>query len=150
MARRKSTPKNVTETHPVGVAVGSTAGAAIGAAVGSVAGPLGAGAGAVVGGVAGGLASIAAGEAAAAEEDEYWRRNFASRPYVEAGSSYDAYRPAYRYGWESRARYAGRSFDEAEDELRRDWKEGGPRDMEWERAKHAVRDAWHRVPREQP
>ena len=149
MARRKSTPKDVKETHPVGVAVGSTAGAAIGAAVGSVAGPLGAGAGAVVGGVAGGLAGIAAGDAAGAEEDEYWRRHFASRSYVDAGSSYDAYRPAYRYGWESRARYPDRSFDEAERELRRDW-EQVPRDMEWERAKDAVRDAWHRVPREQP
>ena len=36
-------------------------------------------------------------------EDTYWRNEFRTRPYVRPGSSYDEYRDAYRYGWESRA-----------------------------------------------
>ena len=36
-------------------------------------------------------------------EDTYWRNEFRTRPYVRSGSSYDEYRDAYRYGWESRA-----------------------------------------------
>jgi phage tail tape-measure protein len=137
------------QTHPVAVGVGSTAGAVGGAALGSVAGPLGAGVGAVVGGLAGGLAGITAGEAAVREQDDYWRDSFASRPYA-AGSSYEEFRPAYRYGWESRARYPDLSFDEAENDLRRGWEEGEGHGLEWERAKQAIRDAWHRVPRRDP
>jgi hypothetical protein len=87
----------------------------------------------------------------AAREDEYWRSNYASRPYVRQGEEYDAYRPAYQYGWEAYGRNSGRSFDEAEIDLRRDWEEGKRAGgMTWERAKQAVRDAWHRVERALP
>ncbi len=34
------------------------------------------------------------------EEDRWWRENFASRPYA-AGHTYEEFRPAYRYGYES-------------------------------------------------
>jgi hypothetical protein len=82
----------------------------------------------------------------AAREDEFWRSNYSSRPYVDEGDDYDRYRPAYQYGWEAYGRNEGRSFDEVEMDLRRDWEErkdtGG---LSWERAKQAVRDAWHRV-----
>jgi 1,4-alpha-glucan branching enzyme len=61
------------------------------------------------------------------------------------------YRPAYQYGWESYSRYHGRSFDEVEEDLRRDWENArrGSR-LTWENAKDAVRDAWHRVERALP
>ena len=87
-----------------------------------------------------------------AREDEYWRSNYASRPYVGQGEEYDAYRPAYKYGWEAYGRSEGRSFDEAEIDLRRDWEARGSAGggMTWERAKQAVRDAWHRVERALP
>jgi len=79
-------------------------------------------------------------------EDAYWRDNFNSRPYASEGSTYDEYAPAYRYGWESRSRYAGRSFDEAEPDLARDWSSEKSRaHMTWDRAKHATRDAWERI-----
>src|SRR6187549_3085303 len=102
-------------SHPVGTGLGALAGgAAAGAAAASVAGPVGTVVGAVVGAVAGGLAGKGVAEAIdPTVEDAYWRENYSSRPYVEPGSSYDDYAPAYQYGWESRSRFAGRSFDDA-------------------------------------
>src|SRR5262245_1678766 len=84
-------------------------------------------------------------------EDEYWRANYATRPYVMDGADYDVYRPAYRYGWESPRRYPGRTFDDVEDDLRSGWE--GSREnsrLSWDSAKDAVRDGWHRVDRAIP
>src|SRR5438270_13023208 len=90
--------------HPVGTGIGAVAGgAAAGAAGGAMAGPVGAAVGAVVGGVAGGLAGKGVAESIdPSAEDAYWRENYASRPYHDQTTSYDEYRPAYRYGWEAR------------------------------------------------
>lgn len=139
-------------SHPVGTAIGATGGAAAGAAIGSVAGPVGTVVGTAIGAVAGGLAGKGAAEAINPTlEEEYWRREYATRPYVTSGTEYDTYRPAYQYGWESYARYQGRRFDEVEADLRRDWesrRQGRP--MTWDNAREAVRDAWHRVERKLP
>ena len=55
------------------------------------------------------------------------------------------------YGWESRSRYAGRSFDEVEPELGRGWTQArGKSSLDWEKAKAATRDAWHRLERAIP
>lgn len=81
-------------------------------------------------------------------EDDYWRQNYASQPYYERGVEYDRYQPAYRSGYEGYNRYQGRTFDEAEPELRRDYeRDYGSSGLGWEKAKHAARDAWHRVER---
>jgi hypothetical protein len=138
--------------HPIGVGAGATAGAAAGAAVGSVAGPVGTAVGTAVGAVAGGLAGKGAAEAVnPTQENEYWQSNYASRPYVKKGSSYDAYRPAYEHGWQSYSRYHGRKFDDVEPDLRRDWENSTyGRTQPWDTAKAAVRDAWHRVERKLP
>jgi hypothetical protein len=130
---------------------GATAagGAAAGAAIGSAAGAPGTAAGLAAGVVAGGVAGKAAGEVVDAKrEDEYWRRSYATRPYVRKGVEYETYRPAYQYGWESYARYPGRRFEEVEPTLRRDW-EGHGRSG-WDKVRDAVRDAWHRVERAIP
>ena len=133
--------------HPVGVGVGAAGGAAAGAAVGSVAGPVGTAVGAAVGGVAGGLVGKGAAESVnPTVEDAYWRQNYASRPYIEKGADYEAYRPAYRYGWESRAKYHDRSWDQAESDLQKGWESAKANSrLAWEKAKHATRDAWDRV-----
>ena len=138
--------------HPIGVGVGATGGGAAGAAIGSVAGPVGTAVGAAVGAVAGGLAGKGAAEAVnPTHEDEFWKTNYSSRPYVTKGASYDTYRPAYQYGWESYSRYHGRRFDEVENDLRRDWeKSPAGRNQTWDNAKAAVKDAWHRVERALP
>ena len=143
-------------SHPVGTGIGAAAAGAAGAAIGSVIpGPgtaIGAAVGAVVGAVAGGLAGKGAAEAInPTAEDAYWRENYRNRPYVAQGTAYDEFAPAYRYGWESRSRYAGRKFDEVESDLGRDWEHSkGKTRLEWDRAKLAARDAWDRVERAIP
>jgi hypothetical protein len=82
-------------------------------------------------------------------EDEYWRGAFRSRPYYVNETTYDDWRPAYRYGYESAVRYDGRIWDDRlEDELRSEWDrypERTDRDWSWQRVKDAVRDAWNRL-----
>jgi hypothetical protein len=134
--------------HPVGVGVGAASAGAAGAIIGGiVGGPVGAAIGAAVGTVTGGMAGKGVAESVnPTVEDAYWRENFSRRPYVKSGTNYDEMRPAYQHGWESRGRYAGTGFVDAEPHLRRDW-EGGPNAsrMEWNKARDAVRDAWDRA-----
>ena len=135
-------------THPVGTGVGAAAGGvAAGALAGSVAGPVGTVVGAALGAVAGGFAGKGiAGAMDPGAEDTYWRENFSSRPYVKSQSSYDDYGPAYRYGAESFGRSNGRSFDDAEPELKQAWLGAkGTSHLTWENAKAASRDAWTRM-----
>jgi len=135
-------------SHPVGTGVGAAVtGAAAGAAGGALAGPVGAVAGAVIGGVAGGYVGKEGEENLdPTAEDAYWRDNYRTRPYVEDGANYDDYRPAYEYGSESRSQHHGRSFEEVEPELSEGWtSRNRDSSLTWERAKHAVRDAWERL-----
>jgi len=133
--------------HPLGTGVGAAGGAATGAALGSVVGPVGTVVGAIVGGVAGGLAGKGVAEAIDPTiQDNYWRENYKSRPYVDATKSYDHYDDAYRYGWESRGAHADRKWDEVESDLGRNWDNAkGKSTMAWNDAKQATRDAWHAV-----
>jgi hypothetical protein len=128
-----------------GVGGGVAGGATAGALAGGMTGPVGAAVGAAVGAVAGAVAGRTMRHDPAVE-DAYWRDNYSSRPYVSADSSYDEYAPAYRYGAESYSKYPDRSFDDVEPELSRDWGTArGQSSLEWEHAKHASRDGWHRV-----
>lgn len=80
-------------------------------------------------------------------EDSYWQSQYASRPYG-AGSSYDAWRPAYRFGYDSAQRYQGRNWNEVESDLERDWesyRSRGDSRSTWQQMKDAARDAWDRV-----
>jgi len=134
--------------HPVGTGVGAAMGGmAAGAAAGTVAGPLGTAVGAAVGAVVGGLAGKGVAEAIdPTAENQYWRDNYSKRPYIEPGTSYDDYGPAYAYGVDAFSRYPDRNFEDFESELHRDW--GGQRrgsSLEWDRARPAARDAWERV-----
>jgi hypothetical protein len=79
-------------------------------------------------------------------EEAYWRENFSSRSYVTGGVAFSEYRPAYRYGVDSYARRDGRSFEQAEPELMRNWDRAkGISSLTWEGAKRATRDAWQRL-----
>lgn len=135
-----------------GVGGGVAGGAAAGAAAGGMTGPVGAVVGAAVGAVVGAVAGKGVAKAAdPVAEEAYWKDNYSSRPYISGDAKYDDYGPAYRYGAESYSRYPNRSFDEVEPELSRDWNNSrGQSSLEWERAKHATRDAWHRVERAVP
>ena len=140
-------------SHPVGTGLGAAGGAAAGAAAGGVVGgPVGAVVGGAIGAVAGGLAGHGVAEAIdPTVEDTYWRETYSSRPYVAPKSNYDQYAPAYRYGWESRGRYAGKRYDQVESDLERGWEKAkGSSKLAWNEAKHATKDAWHRVERALP
>src|SRR5690606_8324501 len=110
--------------HPVGVGVGGTGGAVAGAAVGSIFGPIGT----LVGGAVGAIAGAAAGKQVAERLDptgeaEYWRVEYANRPYTDANFDYDSdYAPAYRYGLEVREQSGSRRWDDhLEAEVRGGW-----------------------------
>ncbi|MCW7538635.1 hypothetical protein OOT46_12355 [Aquabacterium sp. A7-Y] len=134
--------------HPVGTGIGAAAGGiAAGAAVGTVAGPVGTAIGAAVGAVAGGLAGKGIAEQIdPTVEDAYWADTYRSRPYVPAGSSYDEYGPAYRYGVESYSRNSGLGWEESEAGLASGWDDArGRSTLSWDQAKHATRDSWQRL-----
>ena len=139
-------------SHPVGSGLGAAAGgAATGAAAGAVGGPVGAVVGAVVGGVAGGLAGKAIAEKIdPTVEHGYWKNEYKNRDYVHADHDYDThYGPAYQYGWESRAKHDGRTFEEVESDLSRDWDQNKKSSaLSWEQARPATHDAWNRIDQE--
>ncbi len=101
----------------------------------------------MVGAVGGGLAGKGVAESInPTKEHGYWQNNYSSRPYAQAGTSYEQYAPAYQYGWESQARHSDKSFEQAESTLQRDWdKVKGKSELGWDRARDAVRDSWNRV-----
>jgi hypothetical protein len=136
-------------THPVGTVVGGAAGAvAAGAAVGSVAGPVGAAVGAAIGAAAGGMTGKLVADLVDPQmEDEFWRKNWSDRKYVDGGFTYDQdWGPAYRYGVDTSTQYPDRNYDEIEPELSTRWGEArGESRLDWDRARYATRDAWDRV-----
>jgi hypothetical protein len=79
-------------------------------------------------------------------EDAYWRDHYSDRPYVERGSSYNDYGPAYGLGVDAFTRNPGRTFDEVEPEMSGEWTTShSASSLNWERARHAARDAWNRI-----
>lgn len=140
--------------HPVGTGIGAAGGGATGAAIGAAGGPVGAVVGAAIGAIAGGLAGKGAAEAVnPTVEDAYWRENYVREPYVTKGDSYDVYAPAYKTGYEGFGRYRskGKTFDQAENELKADYERvKGKSALGWDRAKNATRAAWHKVERALP
>jgi hypothetical protein len=136
--------------HPLGVAGGGSGGALAGAAIGgAVGGPVGALVGGAVGAVAGGYAGKGAAEAVnPTEEEKYWRTEYNKRPYYRTGTDFDTYHPAYKYGWEAASRpdYKGRSFEDVEPEMQRNWSTyRGPATTEWRDVRDASRDSYDRI-----
>lgn len=86
---------------------------------------------------------MSAGVKDAANEEVYWREQFAAEPDFDRAFGFEEYVPALRTGWEGRAKYSGRSFEDVERELQADyqWNRGQSR-LKWDQAKPAVRAAW--------
>lgn len=134
--------------HPVGTGLGAAAGGmATGAAVGTVAGPVGTAVGAAVGAVVGGLAGKAIAEKIdPTVEEAYWASNYANEPYYDKRYSFQDYHPGYRTGWEGRARYSGRTYEQVERDLQADYERNrGKSRLDWDQSRHAVRAGWDRV-----
>jgi hypothetical protein len=136
--------------HPVGTGVGAASAGAAGAAIGTaVGGPIGAGIGIVAGAIIGGLAGKGVAEGIdPTAEDAYWRENYRNRDYVDREATYEEYQPAYRVGYEGYGRYRGQRYEEVEPNLQRDYETtAGESSLEWDKARHATRDAWERLDR---
>jgi phage tail tape-measure protein len=135
--------------HPIGTGLGAGAlgAAAAGAAAGLGAGPVGAAVGAVVGAVVGGLAGKGIAEQIdPTVEYAYWEKTYPSTGYYDAKVEYKDIAPAYRYGWESRARHEGKRWEDVESDLEAGWNETKhDARVGWHQAKSAARDAWERV-----
>jgi hypothetical protein len=76
-----------------------------------------------------------------------YRKNFEQMFGTQSG--FDAMEPAYEYGYRSASdvRYKGRSWEEVEKDLRNAFERDNP-NVDWDRAKPAIRYGWGRVPRE--
>ena len=120
----------------------------------TMAGLVGTAAGTAVG-VAAGVASALAGKSSSSSssgvdsqaQELYWREHFASEPYYDASYAFEDYLPAWRTGWEGRAKYAGRRFEDVERELQADfyWNRGKRSLLLWSQARDAVRAAFERA-----
>lgn len=96
-----------------------------------------------------GTGGLAAGEDLdEVAEGDYWRQNFQSRPYYEAGRSYEHYEPGYRLGWQAAAGLGREEveFEDIESDLERLWNEvGEERGPSWDDIRSAALDAWRRA-----
>jgi hypothetical protein len=133
--------------HPVGTGAGAAAGGMAGAGIGTaIGGPLGTVVGATVGAIAGGLAGKGVAEMIdPTVEEAYWRESYTKQPYYAKNRDYDFYAPAYRAGWEGRAKYHGKTFEQVEDELAADYKRYQGKDFYWDEVRPATRAAWERI-----
>ncbi|WP_295953407.1 hypothetical protein [uncultured Xanthomonas sp.] len=78
------------------------------------------------------------------DSDRYYADRFDTVDYRETDSSYDDYRPAYRYGVQARSRYRDRVWDDRLDtDLESGWERAKERSrLSWAQAKAAVREAF--------
>ena len=84
-------------------------------------------------------------------EEAHWRMNYLREPYYERGYSFEDYLPAYRTGWEGRLRYAGRTYEQCERDLQRDYQRNrGASQLDWAKNRHAVRAGWERFEHTDP
>lgn len=82
------------------------------------------------------------------ETDAKWRSEHSKRDYFDRSFDFDRdYRPAYRYGTYLRHSNTNRKWDEtSENDFSRGWDRAkGDSRLTWEKARDAVRDAWHGV-----
>ena len=145
---------DVKKDHSIGAGTGAVAGAVTGAAVGSVGGPVGSAVGAIAGGVIGAKAGDSIAEAInPTRYEEHFEREYRNAPYYSAERDWNDYRPAYRYGYDTYGQYRGQRFEDVEPRLQADW-DRARRDansrLEWNEARHAVRDGWHHIERAMP
>lgn len=77
-----------------------------------------------------------------------FRQAWGERYDPTGGGRWEDVAPAYRYGWEASrdSRYRGRSFEDVEPELQREWGTRYP-NAPWDVAAEAVREAWDRTTR---
>ena len=79
-------------------------------------------------------------------EEDFWRMQYRTRPYVTYGAKVDDYMPAYRYGIDASIQFPDRSFSDVEAILEGNWlRARGKSSLKWTKAKHAAEDSWTRM-----
>lgn len=143
---------NVKKDHSIGTGTGAVGGAVAGAAIGSVAGPVGTAVGGIVGAVAGAKAGNSIAEAVnPTDYTDHFKTTYVTRPYYNSELTWNDYEPAYKYAYDSRGNYVGKSFDSVEADLERGWdKTRATSRLAWADAREAVRDGWHHIERAMP
>jgi hypothetical protein len=84
-------------------------------------------------------------EADQERDDAYYKDHWKSN-YADTGGKYEDYAPAYEHGALLAAsdRYKGRNWDQAEQDVQRDWVKKNPNSA-WEKIKSAVRHGWESI-----
>jgi hypothetical protein len=78
------------------------------------------------------------------EDESSWREHHGEQPWKE--EPYEHYEPAYKAGFEAARRHAGAHYEEIEANVARDYEKNDANPaIPWDRARPAVRSAWHRV-----
>jgi|GEM_PF-3527905 len=78
-------------------------------------------------------------------EESYWKSHFSGEKYGDREAAYATYHPAFRVGYIGRNRYLGKTFEEVERDLQRDYDRlQGSATLPWARARLAAMDAWNR------
>jgi len=134
------------KNHILGAGSAALAAGAAGAAIGAVvAGPAGLAVGAAAGGALGAVVGNRASEAADTRHDlGHFQQIFRTMPYYVEGRDWHDYAPAYRYGLETYASYAGQALAQVETQLQGGWEAAarfGSR-LQWQQARPAVEHAW--------
>ena len=79
-------------------------------------------------------------------EENFWRTQYRSRPYVTYGARVDDYLPAYRYGIDACLQFPDRTFADVEAMLDKNWyRARGNSSLKWVKARLAVQDSWARM-----
>ena len=79
-------------------------------------------------------------------EEAYWREHHPTQPFADKNLPYEAYAPAYRFGYEAAAKHAGKSFEEIEDDIALNYEKSRPESaLPWDHARPAVKAAWDRL-----
>ena len=79
-------------------------------------------------------------------EDAHWRAAWAEEPYARTDFLYEDYEPAYRLGYLGAAKRDGRSFEDAEPQLREQYdRVRGRSPLDWHAARVPAKAAWDRV-----
>jgi hypothetical protein len=79
-------------------------------------------------------------------EDAHWRAAWSEEPYARFDFRYEDYEPAYRLGYLAAAKRDGRTFEDAEPQLREQYervRNGSP--LHWDAARVPAKAAWDRV-----
>ncbi len=85
------------------------------------------------------------------EYSSHFEKEYRSAPYYINGSEWRDYQPAYKYGYDTYGQHRGRTFDDVESELERNWNASrADSRLAWNDARQAVRDGWHYIERAMP